>query len=537
MKLNIKITLITIIIFLIIMSISTAINIFIFHTNYTNMLLTVSRSAGNSLLSVVDELLSLGLPLNSMEGMDKKCKWMVEKNSDTVFYCFVADLDGKILYHNEDALIGKTITDSAMAAAVKQTSVYNQVYIYNNVKFNDTTIPIIDSVGVHIGLIRIGSPVAVIDKKIGESILVSTIISIISFFFFGAIIYFISRSITKPLKEMTDVASLIASGETGLLAKETGGGEITMLAKAFNSMTGQLRNRMESFKQMNEALAEIVSASKKIIVALISSVQVIEAAAQEQTGALNEHASGITEVSATLQELAINAKQITSNIGDLVYSSEDAVRLLKESEKQLLDTVSQLEEVGSISSNNTMQINELGKRSVLINEMVELIKEVANKTNILSINASIEASRSGEAGAGFSVVAAEIRELSKETINSAKKAEFASKEINEFLGSIVTSSKNESGKVVGSGKMVKAVFESVGSVVSKINNNYSFTQKIDVSIKQQENGSVQAAETIRQMAEIARKFAEIARQTLAAANDIVLFSGELEKTVSKAWRE
>jgi methyl-accepting chemotaxis protein len=224
-------------------------------------------------------------------------------------------------------------------------------------------------------------------------------------------------------------------------------------------------------------------------------------------------------------------------VGELVYSSEEVVKLLKENEKQLLETVSQLEDVGQISRNNTTQINELGKRSVLINEMVELIKEVANKTNILSINASIEASRSGEAGAGFSVVAAEIRELSKETIDSAKKADVAAKEIEDFLGSIIISSENESSKVVGSGKTVKGVYENVGSIVSKINNNYGFTQKIDVSIKQQENGSVQAAETMRQMAEIARQSAETARQTLAAVKDIVAFSLELEKTVSRVKKE
>jgi methyl-accepting chemotaxis protein len=532
MKLNIKITLIVILIFLAIMSISSIINILIYRANYSNTLLAASESVGNNLLSVVDELLSLGLQLNNLEGMDEKCKWMVEKNAATVAYCFIADPDGKILYHNDDTQIGKTITDSAMTAAVKQTSVYHQLYIYENKMFNDTTIPVIDSAGAHIGLIRIGSPVAVIDKKIGESIIASIIIFVVSFFFFGIIIYFVSRSITNPLKNITDIASRIAAGETGLKASDTGRGEIAALGYAFNSMTDQLRDRMESFKKTSESLERVVATAKAIIMSLNSSSKEIEAAAQEQTSASNENASGITEVSATLQELTITAKQISTNVGELVFSSEETVKLLKASEKQLLDTVSQLDDVGAISRNNTTQINELGKRSVLINEMVELIKEVANKTNILSINASIEASRSGEAGAGFSVVAAEIRELSKETIESAKKADIAAKEIKDFLNSIIISSENESGKVTGSGKTVRSVFDNVGNIVTKIANNYGFTQKIDMSIKQQENGSIQAAETMRQMAEIARQSAETARQTLSAVKDIVVFSSELEKTVT-----
>jgi methyl-accepting chemotaxis protein len=165
--------------------------------------------------------------------------------------------------------------------------------------------------------------------------------------------------------------------------------------------------------------------------------------------------------------------------------------------------------------------------------MVELIREVANKTNILSITASIEASRSGEAGAGFSVVAAEIRELSKETINSAKSVEKAAREIQDFLNSIIISSESESGKVITSARTVKSIYENVEKLVEIISNNYSFTQKIDVSIKQQESGSKQATDTMKQMAEIARQSAETARQILSAVKDIVTLSSELDDVVKK----
>jgi methyl-accepting chemotaxis protein len=340
--------------------------------------------------------------------------------------------------------------------------------------------------------------------------------------------------ITNPIRKLTGIAKNIAAGQVTELADIRNQGEITELANSFNSMTTQLRDKAEVARKNTEILSRIIVKAKEIIQSLNSASKEIEAASQEQTTSASEYASAITEVSATLQELTITAKQITNNVGELVFSSEEVTKLLQQSEKQLLETVSQLEDVGAISKSNASEISELGKRSAIINEMVELIKEVANKTNILSINASIEASRSGEAGAGFSVVAAEIRELSKETIESAKKAEIAAREIKELLGSIIVSSENESSKVIGSGKTAKIVFDNMESIVAKINNNYSFTQKIDVSIKQQENGSIQAAETMRQMAEIARQSAETARQTLSAAKDIVTFSAELDSTVAKS---
>ncbi|MBN2532072.1 MAG: hypothetical protein JXB88_04225 [Spirochaetales bacterium] len=296
------------------------------------------------------------------------------------------------------------------------------------------------------------------------------------------------------------------------------------------SVMDNKKNAEESEKS-NIVLTRILNKSKDIITNLKSTSKTIDEAAQEQAAGANEYSSSITEVNSTLHELTITAKQITKNIGELVLSSEEMVKLLQEKEKQLLQIVSKLEDAGEFSNKNTVEIKELGKRSVLINTMVELIKEIANKTNILSINASIEAARSKAAGSGFSVIAAEIRELSKETIDSAKKVEKAGKEIQDSLNSIIMSSKKESEKVMESGEMVKSISGNVKDLVARINNTYGFTQKIDTSIKQQENGSVQVANTMRQMSEIARQSAETAGQIFQVAKNIVDLGNELEQTV------
>ena len=350
-----------------------------------------------------------------------------------------------------------------------------------------------------------------------------------------ACLIIITNIITAPIARLTSLAVSISQGDnTATVAIGSGRSrEITALAGALEGMTGELQRRAERFRSANTVLEEIIHKAKDIVVNLNSSSREIEAAAQEQTSGTNEFASGITEVSATLEELTITAKQITKNVGELVLASEESIKNLKQSEGQLLQTVSQLSEVGAISRQNAREISELGKRSVIINEMVELIKEVANKTNILSINASIEASRSGEAGSGFAVVAAEIRELSKETISSAKNVEKAAREIKDFIGSIIVATENESAKVVESGTTVKSISDNIAGMSEKIGNNYSFTQKIDVSIKQQEHGSKQAADTMRQMAEISRQSANTARQILQAVKEIVELAAGLNETIDK----
>ncbi len=367
---------------------------------------------------------------------------------------------------------------------------------------------------------------ALLLQTIGQAVALIVVLSVLMF-------VVLQVFLDRPLKQITQTALRISEGEIDLQAKVAGSREIATLATTFNSMTTQLKNKAAGFRNANTILTEIIAKAKEMIANLNSSSKEIESAAQEQTSGTNEFASGITEVSATLEELTITARQITKNVGELVFASEEAVQNLKQNEGRLMGTVTQLAEVGDISRRNAQEIGELGKRSVLINEMVELIKEIANKTNILSINASIEASRSGEAGSGFAVVAAEIRELSKETISSAKSVEKTAREIQDLLSSIVISSENESKKVVESGQTVKTIHGDVGQVMGKIGSNYSFTQKIDVSIKQQENGSKQAADTMRQMAEISQQSANTARQILQSVKEIVELAASLEKTISK----
>ncbi|MBN2353272.1 MAG: methyl-accepting chemotaxis protein [Spirochaetales bacterium] len=450
---------------------------------------------------------------------------------------YVVDRQGRLIAFRDTTRVlkGEYVTHlAAVAEFIRSRDVTGELSIWNYRGITGE-----DVVGTYMPL---GSPdwAVVTELPVGDAyraVIHSTFISVgttlAMAIIAGIIGIILARRLSVPLVKLTATAAAIASGDNALEARVAGSREVNALGEAFNSMTTQLRSKAESFRAANQGLTEIIGTSRDIVSGLNTTAKEIEAAAQEQTTASNEHASGITEVSATLQELTITARQITNNVGELVLSSEEAMRTLKAGMQKLIAAGTLLEDAGVISRANSAQIGELGKRSMLINEMVELIREVANKTNILSINASIEASRSGEAGSGFSVVAAEIRELSKETIESAKKADKAAKDIQDFLNSIIVSSGNESAKVQESGSTVREISTAMGEVVSKINSNYSFTQKIDVSIKQQETGSVQAAETMRQMAEISRQSAENARQTLAAVKDIVRQAAGLENAIGK----
>ncbi len=317
----------------------------------------------------------------------------------------------------------------------------------------------------------------------------------------------------NTLKNIVQQATTMSNGDLNnpVLEEELPGD----IRSAFKTMVHNLRNIINNVK---EGISQISSATKEL-----------EASAEEQTHTATEQASGITEVSATIEELSITARQIAKNTSELVLSSEDIIKVLNEDQENLNDGVIKLSDIGNLSKENATQISELGKRSAIINDMVRIITEVANKTNLLSLNASIEAARAGEVGKGFMVVSAEIRELSKETIASSKKVNEAAGQIQDFIESVVSASEREVEGVQKSVGVMQNLLNNIDLIIKNIKNNYGFTQKIDVSTKQQENGSKQAAETMKQMSEVSRQSSEVSRQSVTAIKDLVVLAGKLEE--------
>ncbi len=285
---------------------------------------------------------------------------------------------------------------------------------------------------------------------------------------------------------------------------------------------GILASLNEILINLEEGIAKLTAASKEL-----------EASTQEQISAATEHASGITEVSATIEELSITAKQIAESTEQMVNATKSIVGVLTNNKDTLEKAYEKIAGISKLIEFNAQEIMDLNKKSVFITEMVKIITDVANKTNLLSLNASIEAARAGEVGKGFSVVSAEIRELSKETIASAKKVTTVAEEIKSFIDKIVENSNKEVTEIKESVEKVQEVVNATGLLMNEMNNNYAFLRKIEISTKQQEVGSQQATETMRQMSEVSKQSVEVANQSLNAVKELVDLADHLNTLAQK----
>ncbi|MCX8069144.1 MAG: PAS domain S-box protein, partial [Thermodesulfovibrionales bacterium] len=264
MNLGKKITFITASILFVSLLAGSIVNIIYFKKNYTEALLTGSYGLGYSLNSVVSELLNLGLPLDSLSGLNKKCKQITDQNP-YIKYVGIVNLEGKVLYHSDPALIGKVFTDDVMKNSIKTTKPLTQTYPrFDGITYYDVTIPVFDAQGLHVGLIRLGFPTHFIDEKVTKAVYQVIINFIISFVVIVVLLrYFMSKYVTDRITDLAYQTRKIIDHNYEDTIPVTQRDEIGLLAKSFNQMSTAIKEQMQTITSAKENLEITVAERTK----------------------------------------------------------------------------------------------------------------------------------------------------------------------------------------------------------------------------------------------------------------------------------
>jgi len=260
MRLNRKILLITIGVLFVSLLISSIVNIVGFRRNYTEALITGSYGLGHSLNSVVGELLNLGLPLDSLAGMDKKVRQLVEKNAH-ISYAAIADLGGQALFHSNPEMVGKVFSDEVMAKSIAAVAPIAQIYHrFDGHAYYDVTLPIFDSSNTHVGLIRLGFRTSVVDSKVQEAIIQVAINFTVAFLVIAFLInLLLSRLVSQPVIAISDHARKIAAGQFDNPLPVTRSDEIGLLTASLNAMAATIKSQLEALHRSRDDLEQQVA--------------------------------------------------------------------------------------------------------------------------------------------------------------------------------------------------------------------------------------------------------------------------------------
>jgi len=288
--------------------------------------------------------------------------------------------------------------------------------------------------------------------------------------------WFISRSITVPLRSAVDIASTVANGDlTTHFAAETKKDEIGDLMTALKTMNDSLRNVVS---QVQVGTSTIATASNEIAAGNMDLSQRTE----EQASSLEETASSMEELTSTVRQNAENAKQANQ----LAQAASDVAERGGTIVSQVVDTM------GNINTSSRKIVDIIG-----------VIDGIAFQTNILALNAAVEAARAGEQGRGFAVVASEVRNLAQRSAGAAK-------EIKELIGNSVE-------QVDIGAKLVQQAGSTMDDVVASVRRVTDIMGEITSASSEQSIGIDQVNTAITQMDHVTQQNAALVEQAAAAA--------------------
>ncbi|MCG7929272.1 MAG: EAL domain-containing protein [Candidatus Thiodiazotropha lotti] len=257
MGLSRKILLITIGILAISLLVSSMLNVVSFRSKYTDALLTGSFGIGYSIESLLTELLALGLPLDSLSGMDNKLVEVVEKNSH-IAYAGITDELGVVLFHSNSSLIGHHFTDLVAQKILSEKSPVWHIYDrFDGERYYDVSIPLFDHDENYVGVVRLGFLSSIVDRKVEQAI-TQIIINVLVTFLVIAILLnlFLRRSVIDPVKQLSGYAESIANGKFDSKSTIRSKDEIGKLSYSLHEMGAILQNQIIELKKSGRELEQ-----------------------------------------------------------------------------------------------------------------------------------------------------------------------------------------------------------------------------------------------------------------------------------------
>jgi methyl-accepting chemotaxis protein WspA len=330
----------------------------------------------------------------------------------------------------------------------------------------------------------------------------------------------ISRGVTHSLTTVRNQLHEIAAGEGDLTKRlATSGDEVGMIAGELNELMEKLlvlvKRVQESGIQVTSSATELTASSKEL-----------EATLAQQVASTNEVVSSAKEISATSQSLA-------NTMGDVVTLSQQTAASAGSGQKGLIRMGTTMEKMATASSAIADKLGDINAKVSNITSVVTTINKVADQTNLLSLNAAIEAAKAGEFGQGFAVVAREIRRLADQTAIATLDIEQMVKEMQSSVSSGVMGMEKFAQEVQGAVREVNEISGQIARIIEQVQGLGPRFESVNEGMESQSVGARQITEAMIQLSDATRNTADTQRDAVRAIELLDQAARVLHREVSR----
>lgn len=349
--------------------------------------------------------------------------------------------------------------------------------------------------------------------------------SIIIAMIVGAIIvavaaYMFSQRIAGNIRKVAEGAREIAQGNLAIEKLQINSkDEIGQLANDFNLMT---ENLIQLVKQVSQTAEQVASSSEELSAGAEQSAQ----ATNEVAAAITDVAQGtenqlnaVNDVAAVVEEMAAGMEQVLSNTEHVVRSAENTAQLANKGQESIQTTIQQMDNIQKAVNHSATLVEQLGARSQEIGQIVEAISGIANQTNLLALNAAIEAARAGEQGRGFAVVADEVRKLAEQSQLAAKQIADLIVAIQEDTSETVKAMNNGTQEVETGTKVVMEAGNAFTEIAQHIQDVNEMIRGISQELEEISHGNEQIVSSMQKVEETSQAIAYQAQNVSATTEE------------------
>ncbi len=334
-----------------------------------------------------------------------------------------------------------------------------------------------------------------------------------------AVARLVARSISRPIREAAEVAQRVASGDLTTRVMTGATGEAGQLLRAVEAMTGDLRSLIGRIQQSS--------------ISLMSTATEIAATSRQQGEAVSDYGESTSQAAAAVKQISATSLELLKTMNEVNEVAAQTAGMASEGQGSLAEMGRSMRQLAESTTSIGSKLSVISERAAHINLAVTTIAKVADQTNLLSINAAIEAEKAGEYGLGFLVVAREIRRLADQTAVATLDIERMVKEMQYSVSAGVMEMDKFSDQVRRGVDEVAQIGDQLGSIIGAVQGLTGRFDQVNEGMRVQSQGAEQIREAMIRLSEGAHQTSISLREFNKATDHLREAVGGLKEEVSR----